>query len=71
MINKIIIDDSNVTLNESTAFPFTYTFSKSGVHKVKIGLEDTDEICDYAEVNDVSSMGTTAAMLVFTKKEIR
>lgn len=48
MINKIIIDDSNITLNESTAFPFTYTFSKSGVHKVKIGLEDTDEICAYA-----------------------
>lgn len=48
MINKIIIDDSNITLNESTAFPFTYTFSKSGVHKVKIGLEETDEVCAYA-----------------------
>ena len=51
MINKLIIDDSNITLNESTALPFTYTFSKSGIHKVKIGLEDTDEICAYAFKN--------------------
>ena len=58
MINKIIIDDSNITLNESTAFPFTYTFSKSGIHKVRIGLENTDEICAYAfkDCNDLTKV---------------
>lgn len=29
-----------------------------------------DEICDYAELNGISAMGTTAAMLAFTEKEI-
>lgn len=28
------------------------------------------EICDYIEKNPISSMGTTAAMMLFTKKEI-
>lgn len=29
-----------------------------------------DAICDYAAAHEVSSMGTTAAMLVFTEKEV-
>lgn len=29
-----------------------------------------DKICDYAALNGISSMGTTAAMLAFTEKEI-
>lgn len=29
-----------------------------------------NEICDYAALHEVSSMGTTAAMLVFTEKEV-
>ena len=28
------------------------------------------DICDYATLHEVSSMGTTAAMLVFTEKEV-
>lgn len=29
-----------------------------------------DDICDYAALNDVSAMGTTAAILVFTDREV-
>ena len=29
-----------------------------------------NDICDYAELNEVSAMGTTAALLAFTNKEI-
>ena len=48
MVNKLIVDGLNITLNESTALPFTYTFSTAGTHNVKIGLDDTEEICAYA-----------------------
>jgi len=48
MINKLIVDGQNITLNESTQFPFTYTFSKAGVHNVRVGLDMTDEVCAYA-----------------------
>jgi len=48
MINKLIVDGLNIKLSESDALPFTYTFSTSGVHHVKIGLDDTTEICAYA-----------------------
>ena len=48
MIDKLVIESSYIKLNESTKFPFTYTFSKTGVHKVQIGLENTDEICAFA-----------------------
>lgn len=48
MINKLIVDGLNITLNESTQFPFTYTFSKAGVHNVRVGLDQTDEVCAYA-----------------------
>ena len=48
MINKLIIDGQNISLNESTKFPFTYTFSKAGVHNVRVGLDQTDEVCAYA-----------------------
>lgn len=51
MVNKIIIDDVNISLDESTVFPFTYNFTHSGVHNVKIGLENTHEICAYAFKN--------------------
>ena len=51
MVNKIIIDDVNISLDESTVFPFTYNFTRSGVHNVKIGLENTNEICAYAFKN--------------------
>lgn len=48
---------------------------------VKIGRDATDDliklchkanndICDYATLHEVSSMGTTAAMLAFTEKEV-
>lgn len=47
------------------------TPSKNGV----LDLRDycklaNDEICEYAQANSVSAMGTTAAMLLFTKREI-
>lgn len=32
--------------------------------------EANNDICDYATVHEVSSMGTTAAMLVFAEKEV-
>ena len=48
MVNKLIVDGLNITLNESTAIPFTYTFSTAGIHNVSIGLDDTEEICAYA-----------------------
>lgn len=48
MVNKLIVDGLNITLNESTALPFTYTFSTAGTHNVRIGLDDTEEICAYA-----------------------
>jgi hypothetical protein len=51
MVNKIIIDGNNYNLNESTVFPFTYEFSRAGVHNVKIGLENTNDICAYAFKN--------------------
>lgn len=51
MVNKIIIDGNNYNLTESTVFPFTYEFSQAGVHNVKIGLENTNEICAYAFKN--------------------
>ena len=48
MINKLVVDNLNITLNEQTVLPFTYTFSMSGVHDVRIGLDNTNEICAYA-----------------------
>lgn len=48
MVNKLIVDGLNIVLNESSALPFSYTFSTAGVHQVKIGLDNTDEICAYA-----------------------
>ena len=48
MINKLVVDGHNITLNESTVLPFTYTFSTSGVHNVRVGLDNTNEICAYA-----------------------
>jgi len=48
MVNKLIVDGLNITLNESTPLPFTYTFSTAGTHNVRIGLDDTEEICAYA-----------------------
>ena len=48
MINKLVVDGQNITLNESTVLPFTYTFSTAGVHNVKVGLDNTNEICAYA-----------------------
>lgn len=51
MVNKIIIDGNNYNLTESTVFPFTYEFSQAGIHNVKIGLENTNEICAYAFKN--------------------
>ena len=48
MVNKLIVDGLNITLNESTALPFTYTFSTAGKHTVKVGLDNTEEICAYA-----------------------
>ncbi|MBR6908378.1 leucine-rich repeat protein [bacterium] len=48
MINKLVVDNLNITLNEQTVLPFTYTFSMAGVHQVRIGLDNTDEICAYA-----------------------
>jgi hypothetical protein len=48
MVNKLIVDGLNITLTESTALPFTYTFSTAGIHNVRVGLDDTEEICAYA-----------------------
>ena len=48
MINKLVVDGQNITLNESTILPFTYTFSTAGVHNVRVGLDNTNEICAYA-----------------------
>ncbi len=48
MINKLVVDGQNITLNESTVLPFTYTFSTAGVHNVRVGLDSTNEICAYA-----------------------
>lgn len=48
MVNKLIVDGLNITLNESTALPFTYTFSTAGTHTVRVGLDNTEEICAYA-----------------------
>lgn len=48
MINKLVVDNLNITLNEKTVLPFTYTFSMAGVHEVRIGLDNTNEICAYA-----------------------
>lgn len=48
MVNKLIVDGLNITLSESTALPFTYTFSTAGTHNVRIGLDNTEEICAYA-----------------------
>ena len=48
MVNKLIVDGLNITLSASTALPFTYTFSTAGVHTVRVGLDDTEEICAYA-----------------------
>ena len=42
MINKLIIDGHNVTLNEQTKLPFTYTFATSGVHNVRVGLDNSN-----------------------------
>lgn len=33
-------------------------------------MRSNDKICEYAENNGISSMGTTAALLLFSKKEI-
>lgn len=48
MINKLIVDGVNITLNESSSLPFTYTFSTAGIHNVRVGLDNTEEICAYA-----------------------
>lgn len=48
MINKLIVDGQNITLNESSVLPFTYSFSKAGVHTVRVGLDQTNEVCAYA-----------------------
>lgn len=58
---------SYIAAKESSVFDF-------GKDAIK-GLKDycfaaNKAICDYAEENSVSSMGTTAAMLLFSKKEI-
>lgn len=51
MVNKIIIDGNSYTLSGSTVFPFTYEFSRAGIHNVRIGLENTNDICAYAFQN--------------------
>ena len=48
MVNKLVVDNQNIEINESTQIPFSYTFSTSGVHSVRIGLDNTEEICAYA-----------------------
>ena len=46
-------------------------FKKNSVFDLTEYCKQTNkEICDYAENNLVSTMGTTAAMLLFSKKEI-
>ena len=68
MINKLIIDGHNVTLNEQTKLPFTYTFATSGVHNVRVGLDNSNEICAYAfkdctELTKVANIPETITMI--------
>lgn len=68
MINKLIIDGHNVTLNEQTKLPFTYTFATSGVHNVRVGLDNSNEICAYAfkdctELTKVVNIPETITMI--------
>lgn len=47
MINKLIIDDKQVELTGSST-PYYHTFSEASVHKVRYGLDNTEEVCAYA-----------------------
>lgn len=48
MINKLIIDDTNVELNDKSPIPYSYVFAQANTHVVKYGIDNTDEICAYA-----------------------
>jgi len=51
MINKLIIDESNIELNDKTKVPYSYTFAQANTHVVRYGIDNTDEICAYAFQN--------------------
>lgn len=48
MINKLIIDDSNIELTDKSQVPYSYTFAQANTHVVRYGIDNTDEICAYA-----------------------
>lgn len=48
MINKLIIDESNIELNDKSKVPYSYTFAQANTHVVRYGIDNTDEICAYA-----------------------
>ena len=70
MINKLVVDNLNITLNEQTVLPFTYTFSMSGVHNVRIGLDNTNEICAYAfkDCEDLSKVKHIPEQITMIKR---
>ena len=51
MIDKLIIDDTNIELTEKDKMPYTYAFSTAKTHTVKYALSDTDEIAAGAFAN--------------------
>lgn len=51
MIDKLIIDGSQITLTEKDTLPYTYMFTQLGTHTVKYGLTDTDEVSASAFAN--------------------
>ena len=58
---------SYIAAKEAAATPL----GKDGTTVLKeYCMRSNDKICEYAENNGISSMGTTAAMLLFSKKEI-
>lgn len=71
MINKLIVDGQNITLNESTKLPFTYTFSTSGVHNVRVGLDNTNEICAEAfkDCTDLTKVVTIPETITMIKRK--
>lgn len=51
MIDKLIIDDAQIELDEKASLPYTYQFSTAKTHTVKYALSDTDEISASAFAN--------------------
>ena len=43
MINKLIIDDTNVELNDKSPIPYSYVFAQANTHVVKYGIDKIPE----------------------------